>query len=318
MEGAMGNREQTLEAPAVHRDDIAAAMNPPDAPRTYHLQAPRLGLFNAALWLKSFRESWVLLAALCLLMFGFAWIYVWVVSKIERPALLSFFTSALKDFEALSAVPFQDVVTPAGVIALAFIHPLVQFTFVVWAAGRGSDIVAGELERGTMEMLVAQPIGRSAIFISKVAVAIVGLVVLSAALWAGISVGLRVVVPDDPVWPGLFLPAALNVLGLGFTVLGIAALVSSIDRYRWRTIGIVGSIYALSIITDVIARMAPGWEWMRYCSIFSVFEPQRLVAKPDEAWSILAQHNGVFLLLGASCLLAAGVIFARRDLPAPL
>jgi ABC-2 type transport system permease protein len=314
----MGDREQMLKATAIEHGGSEATANRPAPQRADNRPAPSTGFFNGTLWRKAARESWALLSALCLLMFAFAWIYVWLVSKIERPALLSFFTSALKDFEPLSAVPFNDVVTPAGVIALAFIHPLVQFAFVVWAAARGSDVVAGELERGTLEMLVAQPVSRSAIFISKVAVAILGLIAISAALWAGISVGIRVVVPDDPVWPGLFLPAALNVFGLGFTVLGIAALVSSVDRYRWRTIGIVGAVYAVSIVADVIARMARGWEWVRYLTIFTPFEPQRLVAKPGEAWSILAQHNGVLLLLGAVCLLAAGVIFARRDLPAPL
>jgi ABC-2 type transport system permease protein len=313
----MGDREQTLEAMAIERGDVAASAKPPSAGRN-NRPAPSIGFLNGALWLKAARESWALLSALCVLMFAFAWIYVWLVSKIERPALLSFFTSALKDFEPLSAVPFSEVVTPAGVIALAFIHPLVQFSFVVWAAARGSDVVAGELERGTLEMLVAQPISRLAIFISKIAVAVLGLIGITAALWAGVSVGIQVVVPNDPVWPGLFLPAALNVFGLGFAVLGIATLVSSVDRYRWRTIGIVGSVYAVSIVADVIARMARGWEWIRYSTILTPFEPQRLVAKPDEAWSILAQHNGVLLLLGTACLLAAGVIFARRDLPAPL
>ncbi len=180
-------------------------------------------------------------------------------------------------------------------------------------------MVAGELERGTLEMLVAQPLGRWVIFASKVTIAILGLLALTAALWAGIAVGIRVVVPNDlGVTAGLYLPAALNVLGLGIAVLGIATLFSAVDRYRWRTIGIVGSVYALSIVTDVIARMARGWEWMRYFSIFTPFEPQTLVARPEQAWSILAQHNGVLLLLGGVCFVAAGVTFARRDLPAPL
>ncbi len=315
----MSDREQALESQPIRRSDVVTPENPPAEPEALLRHAPTGGLLNSALWLKAVRESWALLAALCLLMFGFAWIYVWLISKMELPAFLSFLTSALKDFENLSTVPFKDVATPTGRIALAFVHPLVQLGFVVWAIARGSDAVAGELERGTLEMLVAQPLGRWAIFISKFTIAVLGLLALTMALWAGIAVGIRVVVPNDPgVTAGLYLPAALNVFGLGIAVLGIATLFSAVDRYRWRTIGIVGSIYALSIVTDVIARMARGWEWMRYFSIFTPFEPQTLVAKPEQAWSILAQHNGVLLLLGATCFLAAGVIFARRDLPAPL
>lgn len=290
-----------------------------DVSPTVEGPAATSGWTNRALWSKAVRESALLLAALVVMLFAFAWVYVWLISRVKLPALFDFLVGGLKDFEKLSGVPFRDVATPEGRLALAFVDPLVHLAFVVWGISRGSDTVSGEVERGTMEMLLAQPVSRLAVYLSKSAVTVAGLVVLAVALWCGLAMGIRTVpeVTGD-VASSLFALAAANVLGLGFAVAGIAALVSSLDRYRWRTVGIMGGFYAVSIILKVIARMAPGWQWLGYASIFTAFEPQRLVADSAEAWTLLGQYNGVLMGVGLLCYLAGAMVFCHRDLPAPL
>jgi ABC-2 type transport system permease protein len=269
--------------------------------------------------MKAAWESWGLLASLAVLLFAFAWVYVWLISKIELPVLFQFLSAGLKDLERLSGVPFKDVATPAGRVALAFIDPLVHLGVIVWAISRGSDAVSGELERGTLEMLLAQPVSRLSIYTSKAVVAVVGLVLISIALWCGLAVGVKViVVQSDQVWPAMYVPPTMNVFGLGFAMAGIAALVSSCDRYRGRTIGIMGAFYAVAVVLKVVARMAPGWEWVGYASIFWPFEPQRMVANHADAWPLLVEYNTPLITVGLLSYLAGAVIFCRRDLPAPL
>ena len=45
-------------------------------------------------------------------------------------------------------------------LSIGYVHPLVQTIFCVWAVGRASGALAGELDRGTMELLMAQPVSR--------------------------------------------------------------------------------------------------------------------------------------------------------------
>jgi ABC-2 type transport system permease protein len=280
---------------------------------------PSRATFNAALWKLVLGEAWVLLLALCVLLFAFAWVYIWLISRIELPALLQFLTRGLGDLEKLSGVPFKDVATPEGRVALGFVDPLVHLAVVVWAISRGSDFVSGPLERGTLEMLLAQPVRRLSLYTSKVLMCVAGLALIAAALWCGISVGITLIVKEtDRVWPAMYIPPTMNVFGLGFAVAGITALVSSLDRYRWRTIGILGAFYALAVILKVIARMAPGWESLGYLSVFWPFEPQRLLANNPDAWPLLAQYNTPLLIVGAVGFALGGVVFSRRDLPAPL
>jgi len=276
--------------------------------------------FNRALWIKAFTEIWLLLVALSVLMFTFAWLFVWLTSMIELPALFDFLASGLpRSFERLSGVPFREVATPAGRIALAYVDPLVLLAVTVWAIARGSDAVSGELERGTMELMLAQPVRRISVYASKAVAAIVGLGIMTLALWLGTAVGIdRIMSERDSVRAGLYTSAAFNVFGLGFALLGLSTMVSSFDKYRWRTIGIMGAFYATSLVMKVIARMAPGWEWIGYASIFTAFEPQLLVAQREQAGAILLQYNGALMALGAVAFVIGGVVFCRRDLPAPL
>ncbi len=276
-------------------------------------------LWNRALWRRAFRDTWVLMAALAVLMFAFAWVYVWLISRIELPVLLQFLTGGLKDLERLSGVPFKDVATPEGRIALAFVDPLVHLAVIVWAINRGSDAVSGELERGTMEMLIAQPLARLSVYMSNAVIAVVGLALICAALWSGLAIGIALIVKDtDRVWPALYVSATFNVFALGFAVAGITTFVSSLDRYRWRTIGIMGGFYAIAIVLKVIARMAPGWQALGRLSIFWPFEPQRLVGNIADLWRPLVEYNLPLLLIGLICYIAGAIVFCRRDLPAPL
>jgi beta-exotoxin I transport system permease protein len=276
-------------------------------------------LGNPMIWRKALREACVLLSGLCLLLFVFAWVYVWLISRIELPALLQLLTSALKDFERLSGVPFAEVATPEGRIALAFVDPLVHLTVIVWAISRGSDIVAGELERGTMEMLLAQPVSRLATYFSKATITIAGLVLICVALWCGLSVGISIIVAEtDRVWPAMYIPPTLNVLALGFAIAGISAFASSLDRYRSRTVGIMGAFYAIAVVLKVVGRMAPSWEPVGYASVFWVFEPQKLLANHDGVWRVTAEFNLPLVAVGLMSYVLGGIVFCRRDLPAPL
>jgi ABC-2 type transport system permease protein len=275
--------------------------------------------FNRAIWTRAVTECWLLLASLCILLFAFAWVYVWLISMIDLPVLYEFMLRGLKDLERLSGVPFVDVATPEGRIALAFVDPLVHLGVTVWAIARGSDAVAGELERGTMEMLLAQPVSRISVYVSKAVVTLVGLVLICVALWCGMAVGVLLIVEEtDRVWPALYIAPTFNVFGLGVAMAGITAFVSSWDRYRWRTIGIMGAFYAIAVVLKVIGRMAPGWEPVGWFSVFWPFEPQRMVAASEDAWRLVVDYNAPLVAIGLVAYVAGAIIFCRRDLPAPL
>ena len=276
-------------------------------------------LWNGALWKKTWGDQRGLLLSLIALWSAFPWIYIWLSSQIPMPAFQEVLLRAIpQDWQKLSGVPFAEVATHAGRVALAFVDPVIVLAATVWGITRGSDAVSGQLERGTMEMVLAQPVKRSALFATQAIATTAGAALLCCVLFAAVWTAIAIGPWAGKVDPFRFLPAAANVFGLMVCVAGISAGVSAADSYRWRTIGILCGFYVFSILCKLIGRLSPSLWCVGYLSILNAYEPQRLVGNTAEAWRLLACYDGVLLGLGIVGYLAGGFIFARRDLPAPL
>src|SRR5204862_8311727 len=74
-------------------------------------------------------------------------------------------------------------------LTIGYVHPLVLTILCVWAIGRAAGAVAGELDEGTMELLLAQPIARWRVIVSHLCVDALTIPAVCLAMWAGTLVG---------------------------------------------------------------------------------------------------------------------------------
>lgn len=276
-------------------------------------------MWNTAIWKKSWGDQRGLVLAMAALWAAFPWIYLWLSAQIPMPAFHDVLLRAIpENWQKLSGVPFTEVATYAGRVALAFVDPVVVLAATVWGITRGSDAVSGQVERGTMEMLLAQPVTRRAVFITQAFATTTGAAVLCSVLLASVWTAVSFGPWAGKVEPERFVPAVLNVFGLMVCMAGITACVSAADTYRWRTIGILCGFYVFSILAKLVGRMSGAFGWAGYLSVFNAYEPQRLVGGTAEAWRLLVVYDGVLLGVGIVGFVAGAIIFSRRDLPAPL
>jgi ABC-2 type transport system permease protein len=184
--------------------------------------------------------------------------------------------------------------------------------------------VSGELGRGTLEMLLAQPLSRFAVICSQAMVTILGTAVIAASSWLGNWLGIlttyakqevtaawhlpipfpfvgseipvpfaepkTVYIPmTELVDANLFWPAAVNLFAFGLMIAGFSSLMSAWDRYRWRTIGIVVGVYFLQSVAKLAGMAIEEVSWLRYVSAFNAYEPELAVRvadlTPEFAWS---------------------------------
>lgn len=303
-------------------------------------------------------------------MFAFCWIRVWIVSRLDTGRFKAILDLLPGDWQRFTPVDFEWLITYTGRISLAYDELIVVLCVSIWSIARGSDCVSGELGRGTLEMLIAQPLSRFKVIAAHSTVTVAGVAILSLAAWGGTCAGIyNTTVTEEilPTWQlpiplpwigsevpipfsspqaidspmsakvdvRVFLPATANLFALGLMVAGFTTMMSSWDRYRWRTIGIVVGIYVFQIILKLVGMAADEVNWMLYYSAFTAYEPEAFVhvadATPAFAWSLsiydaegqwkswgpLAYHL-VMATIGVVAYLAAAVIFIRRDLPAPM
>ncbi len=276
-----------------------------------------MGHFHLALWHKTFAESRWLLVASCLLMLVFHALFVWMTGLIDLSMLRMFLTTGIKlDVANLFPVPIETVTTPGGMICLAYVHPLVLLTLTVWGIARGSDVVSGELDRGTLEFILAQPIRRLEVLWAHLVLDTLGVVVIALACWAGTCLG--IVLMELELSVTAYLLPATNLAALGFCLGGLASMISSWHRYRWRTIAWMGGLFAVQLLMKVVAQTDPRMSWLAYFTLFGAFEPELFVGLTKEKLLLSLPYNGVLLALGAAAYAIAGVVLSRRDLPAPL
>lgn len=283
-----------------------------------------------ALWSKAIREvRWQLIGS-ALIVFAFHWIRVWIISLFPMQRFQRLLSLVPDAFMPLLPVPKEQLATVAGRIATSFEDPLPMMVLVAWAIGRGSDAVSGEMGRGTMEMLLAQPVRRISVIGTQATVTIAGAALIAYAGWAGTSMGIQTVTLEQDVSSKLFIPASLNIFSMTFFLAGLATLLSSVDRFRARTIGLMAGFFAVEFLVKIVGLVGPDLGWMLNASFLTAYEPQVLVADPDFAWSFTVptgdgrwqwaglSYHAVLLGIGALAYLAAMLHFCRRDLPAPL
>ena len=313
-------------------------------------------MIQPALWIKAVRECRTLWIATGVILFAFCWLRVWMVGLVPMQNFATIIEQ-LPQVKRFLPVEVSQLFTFPGRIALTFDELITVMGIAVWSISRGSDVVSGELARGALEMVLGQPVGRREFFWSKTMVGLGGLTLLVALCWAGVAVGIHttqveqaVPVPMvDPVMTlvrpptvrgplsaevraAWFVPPSINLWALGLFLYGLAALASSVDRYRWRTIGITSGIFAVSIVVKIVALAAENLHWLKALTFLSAYEPQRIVqfavSQPEQLWRLwqvteegwqLAPlgMNLILAGLGVLMLLVASETFARRDLPAP-
>ena len=277
---------------------------------------------NGVLRTKYWIESWLLFVSLALGVVIFCWFRVWIVGELDTAQFRQIIDLLPKDWRKFSPVNFDWLVSYLGRTSLTLDEPMLIMLVTGWSMIRGSDVVAGELSRGTMEMLLSQPVTRRQVFISHACWTIVLLAALTTLTWIGMTIGiwttsvtettyptlnvlvwglqipLRFLPPhvetipmSDMVNPWSFWPGILNLFCLGVFFGGLSACCSAHDRYRWRTLGFVIGFYFANAGLKLLGMASEKWAWVTNCSVFGFYSPaaaiERTDADPNSLWQVL-------------------------------
>ncbi len=335
------------------------------------------GLLNTALLRKYVNESTILLVGLVIGVFSFCYVRVRVVGNLDTAQFQQIMDLLPKDWRKFASVDFDWLVSYLGRTSFTLDEPMLVLLISAWAIVRGSDVVSGELGRGTMEMFLAQPISRMRVFLHHAAFTIIGVVLLVLVAWLGMSIGLWTTSVEETRYPEImgvpitfvgpktaivaeifgmpanflqpttqqipmssevdavmFLPGLVNLFSLGFFLSAFSAMVSSMDSFRWRTLGILCGFYFANAGIKILGMSMEENQWIVYCSIFGLYSPASAVElaqhnlldavqwfRYGDAGAIVSSgpltNNLVLIGLGVICYAVGTRVFQRRDLPAP-
>ena len=169
-----------------------------------------------------------------------------------------------------------------------------------------SGIVAREAERGTMELLLSQPVSRSRIVSSK----LLGFLVIIAMIIAGSLIGIILSLPLVDV--GLDLWRVFLVLAQAGMLVGVIAtystLVSSLVMDPRKAMTISGGLMAFSYILNLLAPALSGMDWILRFSLFSYFKPFEIMLHGNFSLQTVA----VYLILIIVFFVTSLIVIERQ------
>src|SRR4029079_10284793 len=139
-----------------------------------------------------------------------------ILAKIPKKDLFDIlFRDSGKLVQAVLGGESIDLSETGDLLSVGYVHPLPTTILLVWALGRGAGALAGELERGTMELLVAQPIARWRIVMTHLCVDLVMIPSLALGMWLVTLLGAYIVPLHHPhlydYWKAVLLAASLGL-----------------------------------------------------------------------------------------------------------
>jgi ABC-2 type transport system permease protein len=264
-----------------------------------------VSLVLGSVWSKTVRDQlrlllgWGLGVAALTLLEGAVWPSVRDMPDLEE--FLAGYPEAMTELFDLGAMG-----TGTGFFEAELYSLLLPVLFLVFAISRGSRLMAGEEENGTLETLLVTPLSTTRVLLEKAAGLAVGVVVL------GVVTGASTLVVSALFDMGIGVPEAL-VGSLSMVLLGIefgwlALAVGAMTGRRSAAMGLAGVaavggyvLYAAGLIVDEMSSWA-SW---------SPFHQALL----DGPLSSTVPARFGWLLLGAVVVLAAAPpVLARRDI----
>ncbi|MHB8840730.1 MAG: ABC transporter permease [Candidatus Aquicultor sp.] len=206
-----------------------------------------------------------------------------------------------------SAVSFTTV---EGFLSLEFFG-LMWFVIIgAFVIGYGSAALGKELESGTIEILLSQPITRTSALVTK-SLNLFGSTILMVVLTVFATYIFGLMVDLKPKIDGI---VALTVIGtLFFLAIGAIALFFSVllgerGRAALATSGVLVSMYFLNVISNLA-----NWDWMKKLddvSLFHYYDSAKLLSTGNIPAKSLLVYSATAIVFYLGSIL----VFRRRDI----
>jgi len=206
---------------------------------------------------------------------------------------------------------FITRLTTGGAVAFGFSHPLALALLAINAIQFPARHVAGEIEGGTMEWLLAQPVARLRVVLSVSGAGGVTLLAIVCGAWIGslsALAGAGALVPD----------LLFKILGVGFNLwilmvlvmsytLVLAAFARDGGKVALRAAAVTFVFYLLHVLVPIWDAIA----FTRPFNFFTYYQPQKLISGERS----ITLDVVVLAMVAAVCELIAARRFCRRDIP---
>jgi ABC-2 type transport system permease protein len=231
-------------------------------------------------------------------------VYPTVRDNPDLNKLVEDYPEALKAFIAFGGD--VDYVSGAGYLGSELFAFMVPLLLLIAAIGAGARAIAGEEERGTLDLLLANPLSRRRLVIEKLAALAVEVLALALVLFAALLIGVEAVAMEVSVahLAAATTSAALLALAYG----AIALFIGAVSGRRAVAIGIAAAGAVAAYLVNSLSALVDLFDAVKVASPFYHY-----VASDPLRHGLAITHVAFLLVLAAAATMLAVVGFERRD-----
>jgi ABC-2 type transport system permease protein len=198
-----------------------------------------------------------------------------------------------------------DLISPEGYLNGIFFSymPIVLGTFAILA---GSGLLAADEENGTLDLILAHPISRAALFVGRFLAFTVATTAILALTWL-FSIG-TLPFSELPVTPGELALPFISLFAVILLFGCLALLFSMILPSRSMAATLSGLLLVTAYIVDSLQNLSDGPEWVAGLNPLHYFQSADAMAGLNWAWL------GGLLAVGLLLTLLAYLLFQQRDI----
>ena len=207
-----------------------------------------------------------------------------------------------------TALVFQaGAFTYEGYVHIEYISwlPLLLGIYAVVYCG---GLVSKEVERGTLDVVLSQPVERTTFLLSKLA----GFLTLALAATGSSTIAVllgALTIGEDANVTNVVAVHVVSFL-LVAAIAGYSTLASCISLDPGRSLAVAGVLTAVSYFANVLGSAVEAVGFLKYVSLFYYYDSLQVLAEGAVNWGGIAVYVGVFAVTTAAAIL----VFRRKDL----
>lgn len=274
---------------------------------------------NIGLIQRSLREVWFASLAMSGIVFGITALFCYAMPRVQaRFMQRNFIPQGVRQFRdaVFGGVDSAGASIAEVAFAIAWSHPLVLVPILAHAMLVQTRVPAAEVERGTIDVLLALPVSRWNLYVSETVAWLLTACFTLAAMYAGAYFGAQFIRPEirevaTPDWSRLAM-VVVN-LGLAYAVVGCLAsfFTTIIDRRTWAVLCTL-VLTLFSLLVSFLHTIDPALEFtksMRFMSILDYYKPLAILRSGEWQW----RDMGILAGTAMTLWIVTGIIFSRRD-----
>lgn len=227
----------------------------------------------------------------------------------NQPAMTDFLDSMPAAFRSMLAMSGADMSTPVGYVKIEMLSLMAPLLVILYGVTTGSAAVAGEEDRHTLDLLLANPVSRGRLVLEKLVAMYAGIVLLAGVTAAALLIEGPLAEMSLPIGPVIAAMVHLALLAMVFGTLAVAVGSATGNLTAARAVPAV-----VAVIAYIVNGLGPQVSWLEP---FQKFSPFYQYAGHDPLINGLSVP-AVLVAIGTVAVLAAlGVAgFRRRDVSA--